>query len=259
MSNEFLKQEMHFTLDTFTGPLDVLLSLIIKKKTTIQKLDIVMLTNQYLEFIEIHLNDLNIDQGSEYLAMASYLLNLKSKQALVDYQQLSQDSETIYEIEQLRQQLFLHNQYLESVNFLRNNQIKRLTKISKEQESLEELLPLKIIIKELPKLIKLENLIDAYKHILEKNKALQIRNKFKLTLNDIDVDAIQEEIVTFIDEEYFTKISFFNLLKLTNVKIDKEYIAIFFVSLLVLVKENGLKMFLENNEIMIEKFNGEDF
>ncbi len=64
-------------LEAFEGPLDLLLYLI--KKSNIDILDIPMasLTEQYLNYIEV-LED-NFELASDYLAMAAYLIEIKSR------------------------------------------------------------------------------------------------------------------------------------------------------------------------------------
>ena len=68
-------------LEVFEGPLDLLLHLIDKNKVNIYDIPIVLITDQYLEYIEkMDRNDLNI--VSEFLVMAAMLLNIKSRMLL---------------------------------------------------------------------------------------------------------------------------------------------------------------------------------
>ena len=68
-------------LDTFEGPLDLLLYLI--RRANINVLDIPMapLTNQYLTYVEA-MRSSNLELAAEYLLMAATLLDIKSRMLL---------------------------------------------------------------------------------------------------------------------------------------------------------------------------------
>jgi len=68
-------------LDTFEGPLDLLLYLI--RKANIDVLDIPMarLTEQYLEYVEA-MRHKNLELAAEYLVMAAMLMEIKSRMLL---------------------------------------------------------------------------------------------------------------------------------------------------------------------------------
>ena len=70
-----------YKLDTFEGPLDLLLTLIQKNKVSIYDIPIVEITAQYLEAID-GIEEANLDNTSEFLVMAAWLLEIKSKMLL---------------------------------------------------------------------------------------------------------------------------------------------------------------------------------
>lgn len=65
-------------VDRFDGPLALLLHLVQKEEMAIQELDLNMITNQYLDYLQ-KMQDLNFDLAGEYLYMAATLLFLKSQ------------------------------------------------------------------------------------------------------------------------------------------------------------------------------------
>lgn len=68
-------------LQVFEGPLDLLLHLIDKNKVNIYDIPIVLITEQYLEYVNaMDKTDLNV--VSEFLVMAATLLDIKSKMLL---------------------------------------------------------------------------------------------------------------------------------------------------------------------------------
>lgn len=68
-------------LEVFEGPLDLLLHLIEKNKIDIYDIPIVLITEQYMEYIT-QLSARQLDVMSEFLVMAATLLRIKSKMLL---------------------------------------------------------------------------------------------------------------------------------------------------------------------------------
>lgn len=68
-------------LDVFEGPLDLLLYLIRKNEIDIYNIPISLITEQYLEYLEL-MRSLNLDLAGEYLLLASTLLHIKSRMLL---------------------------------------------------------------------------------------------------------------------------------------------------------------------------------
>jgi len=79
-------------LDTFEGPLDLLLYLI--RKANIDVLDIPMarLTEQYLEYVEL-MRRRNLELAAEYLLMAALLMEIKSRMLMPRPRALRDDEE----------------------------------------------------------------------------------------------------------------------------------------------------------------------
>ena len=65
-------------LEMFEGPLDLLLHLIQKNELDITNIPIALITEQYLEYLQL-MKELNLDIAGEYLLMASTLLHIKSR------------------------------------------------------------------------------------------------------------------------------------------------------------------------------------
>lgn len=68
-------------LEKFDGPLDLLLHLIDKNKVSIYDIPIVMITEQYLEYVRT-MEEEDLDVMSEFVAMAAELLRIKSEMLL---------------------------------------------------------------------------------------------------------------------------------------------------------------------------------
>jgi segregation and condensation protein A len=68
-------------LANFEGPLDLLLHLIKKNEVNISDIPIALITQQYLETIDL-IQELNLDVAGEFLLMAATLIHIKSKMLL---------------------------------------------------------------------------------------------------------------------------------------------------------------------------------
>ncbi len=65
-------------LDIFEGPLDLLLYLIRKNEIDIYNIPIALITEQYLEYLDM-MRSLNLDLAGEYLVLAATLIHIKSR------------------------------------------------------------------------------------------------------------------------------------------------------------------------------------
>lgn len=72
---------LELILDTFEGPLDLLLYLIRKQKFDIIELPVLQVTRQYMEYVEI-MTDVKLELAGEYLLMAAMLAQIKSRMLL---------------------------------------------------------------------------------------------------------------------------------------------------------------------------------
>jgi segregation and condensation protein A len=68
-------------LDTFEGPLDLLLHLIRKNEVNVYDIPIAIITEQYFLYIEL-MQELDLDVAGEFLVMASTLIHIKSRMLL---------------------------------------------------------------------------------------------------------------------------------------------------------------------------------
>ena len=108
-------------ISEFEGPLDLLLHLIKESKMDILEIEIESITEQYLKYIEQEEN-LNLEIASEYLVMASELIEMKSRMLLPK----SSSDEEVEEEEDPREELI--NRLLEYQAY------KEITKALKEKE-----------------------------------------------------------------------------------------------------------------------------
>jgi len=96
-------------LDTFEGPLDILLHLIRSQKMDIFDIPIATITAQYLEIIKANRVQ-NLDVAGDYLVMASTLMQLKSRM-LLPRPEVDDEGNPIDPREELVAQLIAYEQY----------------------------------------------------------------------------------------------------------------------------------------------------
>ena len=73
--------QLTFNLETFKGPLDLLLVLIKKNKVNIYDIPISEILDQYLQ-VMAEMKELDLEISSEFLVLAATLLQIKSKMLL---------------------------------------------------------------------------------------------------------------------------------------------------------------------------------
>lgn len=203
---------MEFTieLEGFTGPFDLLLKLIDKKKIDIYDINLEELTHDYLA--EVEKLDPAIEDLSSFIYIASVLLNIKSNKLLpkekeetleedflaylIEYKKIKsvQDDLKILEKEARK----IHSKYAED-----------LARFETEEEIITK--DVKILAKQFQKLLKRlekdqqpENIItqikmpDVNDYLNSYRKALKIRNNLKLDLIINGIHSKAECIASFL-------------------------------------------------------------
>ena len=68
-------------LDSFSGPMDLLLYLVRRNEVDVVQLPIAKITHQFLQFLEV-LQLLDLDLIGDFIVLASSLIEIKSRQVL---------------------------------------------------------------------------------------------------------------------------------------------------------------------------------
>ncbi len=72
------REDYKIKLEIFEGPLDLLIHLIRKNEVDIFDIPIALITDQYLEYIDM-MKALNINVAGDFLVMAATLIHIKSR------------------------------------------------------------------------------------------------------------------------------------------------------------------------------------
>lgn len=227
--------EYEVKIDAFEGPLDLLLHLIKESKMDLLEIKISEITDQYLAYIEA-MEKLNLNVASEYLVMASELLEMKSRLLLPRHEE-NEEEEEINPEEALIQRLIEYQKY------------KDMTKSFQELESIrqeiytklpEKLTEYKEDTTKLATDITLDDLVDAFSKFLKRQKE-NGPIETKVTNKEISVARRKREIEHILKEK--KRVRFFELFEV----LTKEYIVVTFLTILEMAKENQLKIEQENN------------
>lgn len=236
--------EYSVKLDNFEGPMDLLFHLIKVNKIDIYNIPINTITKQYLEYIP-SVNDENIDKVSEFLVMASTLLEIKSKMLLPSKN--LDDFSDIYDVNdprnELVEKLVEYIKFKEASSYLKNRETLYGKVFFKEQDDIKKYAK-EVDIEKLNSELDKELLISAMKKMLLNlpNYDENRKNFFKKLKKDrYTVDEKIEYIKERINKE--KKILFHKLFK--N-KITKEEIIVTFLALLELLKLNKIKVKQDN-------------
>lgn len=79
-------------LETFEGPLDLLLYLIRRQNLDILDIPIAEITRQYMDYVEI-MRNVNLDLAAEYLVMAAMLAEIKSRLLLPRHEDVEDEED----------------------------------------------------------------------------------------------------------------------------------------------------------------------
>jgi segregation and condensation protein A len=108
-------------LDTFEGPLDLLLHLVRKSDLEIKEIQVSEITSEYLSYLEVMTN-LNLDVAGDFLVMASTLMQIKAKLLHPDNQEDAADADI--ELDKIKAKLLEYQKYKEVSKILANKELR---------------------------------------------------------------------------------------------------------------------------------------
>lgn len=251
--------EFKVTINDFDGPFDLLLALVKEKKMDIMNLDLVVIAKQYVAFVSRNITHLKIDDMTEYLLMASYLLELKSKKVLpvID---TPEKLEKEIERDKFIQRLLIYKQFKNLVPTLMTKMERRYEMHEKESNNFTEYLNSEdnqTVF--LPNNLDVQNILRAMQKVYLKLQAKKPLVDIKtIDISEVSIDDVEEEIKDFLASyEAGFKISLTDYLtKIPLEKFTKQYFVVTFVALLVLVRHQHIMLeqdIMNDEEIYIIK------
>lgn len=227
--------EYEVRIDSFEGPLDLLLHLIKESKVEIWDIKIVDITRQYLNYIE-EMEKLNLNIASEYLVMASELIEMKSRMLLPRHQEETEvEEEDPREV--LIQRLIEYQKYKELTKEFKELENLRHEFYTKAPNNLKEYAEAGTVVSND---VSLDDLMKAFQKFLERKKASQPLST-TVTKKEITVEERRSSIRNILKEK--GKVDFFELFEV----VTKEYIVVTFLAILEMARKNELMIYQEND------------
>lgn len=214
-------------LKVYEGPLDLLYDLITKHKIDIKDISIIEITKQYLAYLDM-LEEFDLEIASEFITMASKLLQIKSKYLL--YKQRNDEEEEDPRLE-LMEKLVEYKKFKNATEDLKNNvtYIEDVFYRKKEEVVIEEKLDLESI--SLDAIVKiLPHILNVKKDELEEVKDDKLNKIVRTRI--ISVEEKMHYVRNIIKEK--EDIRFTSLIT----DYEKDEIIATFLSILELIKSN---------------------
>ena len=232
--------KLTFKLENFSGPLDLLLTLIKKSKLDIEDIQISDLTEQYLDIMK-DISKVDMEVASEFIEYAALLIEIKSKKLLpkiVDTEEDELDPEYILKLRLREYQMF--KEVNEKLGKLESND-----KFYKAPE--KEANKFRIIIKDM----ELDKLLDAFVGIMHRVNKIE---KSKESKEIIKETFTVEQKISSIKDTLISR----SKLKFSELFLDtssKDEVITTFMALLELIKMQVIRVSQDDlfSDIQIEK------
>jgi segregation and condensation protein A len=179
-------------LDRFEGPLDLLLHLIKRNEVSIYEIPILLITKQYLEYLDL-MQELNLDVAGEFLVMAATLIHIKSRMLLPRPDPSQEDPEEDPR-EALVRRLIEHQKFKAAAELLHERETLRSAQWTRPDGPIAE------IAGEAPEPgieVDLFSLITAFRAVIERAKQ---RPKVYLPGEQISIEDRIEQLMSRLSE-----------------------------------------------------------
>ena len=218
-------------LEHFEGPLDLLLYLIREHEVDIYDIPISLVTQQYLQYLEL-LKLLDLEVGSEYLLMAATLLRIKSKMLLPRRPEEEED-EAADPREELVQRLLEYRRFKEAAGVLNEHQDRNADVFyhpATEENWDEDLNGVETLDTRLAGNLNLWDLLQAFKFTLDRAK-----DDFDRTV-ERETISIEDRMDDILENLKKRKNLFFSALFQED--LSRSFLIITFLALLELIRQN---------------------
>ena len=222
--------EIEFKINDFEGPLDLLLHLIKESTMDIMNIEIELITKQYMDFLDSQ-EKMNLEISSEYLVLASELLEIKSR-LLLPNNKVDENGEEVVEDprEELVNRLLEYQTYKNITSLLQEKELLRKDIYTKSPENIKNYIDERT---EIHADVTLDDLLAAFQRYYQRkidNKPLNT----KVTVNESSVSSRRHDIKNILKTK--RRVSFFELFPV----VSKEYVVATFLAILEMCKNNEI-------------------
>lgn len=189
-------------LETFEGPLDLLLYLIKRQNLDILDIPIAEITRQYMEYVEL-MKELRLELAAEYLVMAAMLAEIKSRMLLPRPQ--TEDGEEVDPRADLVRRLQEYERYKQVAEALDD-----LPRLGRDVFEVKALAPYAEVVKVQP-MVTLDDLVSAMRDVMTRAEMfshhhvqmepLSVRERMSIILGAVKSNEFIEFSSMFTREE----------------------------------------------------------
>jgi len=224
-----MERQYKVKLDSFEGPLDLLLHLVNQMEIDLYDIPVAEITHQYIEFIRA-MERIELNIASEYLVMAATLLEIKSamllpkKEVVLDEDEYEEDPR-----DQLIAQLIEYRKYKEAAEQLQQKELEENEIYTRPPTTFDDLLD---EAPQLPGDVSLYDMLDAVDRMLQRkswNRPLETT----IQREDLSIEERMEEIIELVDKAE-DAIAFEQLFPYPS----RSYIVTTLLAILQLIKAN---------------------
>ncbi|MGL5506757.1 MAG: segregation and condensation protein A [Paraclostridium sp.] len=212
-------------LQVYEGPLDLLYDLITKHKIDIKDISIIQITRQYLDYLDM-LEKIDLEVTSDFITMASKLLEVKSKYLLYKQRNNEEEqdprNELVEKLVEYKKFKNAANDIKDSVNYIEDVFYRKKEEIIVEDTIDLDGISLDSIMKILPHILKVK--VDESEEVKDEKLKKIVRSRI------ISVEEKMSYVRNIIKEK--ESIRFINLIE-SN---DKNEVIATFLSMLELIK-----------------------
>ena len=182
-------------LDTFHGPLDLLLYLVEKNQVDIYDIPIAVISEQYIEYLQSS-GDFDLERMGDFLIMASYLLNLKSRLMLPgSLNETEEEEETLDPRQELVEKLLAYKRFKVAALWLEERYNGSEERIYYREEQQDRELPAEWV-------ADLKSLVKAYQAVIK--DISEEEDYYELPRGDVNVGDKMEEIMNRLKKKPHT-------------------------------------------------------
>jgi segregation and condensation protein A len=189
---ESILEDYPVRLQNFEGPLDLLLHLIKKNELDIYDIPIALVTQQYLDYLDL-MQELNLDVVGEFLVMAATLIHIKSRMLLPRPDPTQEDPEEDPR-EALVRRLLEHQRFKAAAELLHEREIQRSAQWARPDQRVTDL------VGEAPEPeieVDLFSLMAAFRQVLD---LVRQRPMVPLPVEQIPIETRIEQLLARLSE-----------------------------------------------------------
>lgn len=240
IKHEVIKMAFTITIDQFEGPLDLMLHLVKDNKLDLFDLDMNVLTEQYLQYINT-MDSLHLEVASEFLSELAGLIEYKSKKLLPREEVLIEEDFEEDQRERLVKRLLEYQRFKEVSGEFEKNYEHRQRLLEKPMSDITQTwmnVTMESDLSGNP-----YDLIKAMNKVLRRI-ALQHPYETKMTIKELSLDERVVQIKQQL-KDWVGKMSFEQL---CHDCVDLHMVIVTFLSLLDLIKHKEITFHLDDNE-----------